>query len=79
MFSGRNVRLLGSSCSNYMVALIGGRCVYASVLRGAPRFTGGYGRPQNVGWDSDKCTRILLKCSECLFFIGGRSLMRVFL
>jgi hypothetical protein len=61
LLSGRNVRLLGSSCSKNMVALIGGRGVYAGVLRGALKLIGGYGRLQDVGWDSDKCDCTLVR------------------
>jgi hypothetical protein len=60
MLSGRNGKLVGSGCSGNMSAVIGGRCVYAGVLLGALRVTGGYGWSQNVDWDSDKCNCILL-------------------
>jgi hypothetical protein len=61
MLGGRNGKLLGSDYSTNMAARIGGHYVYAAVLLGVLRVTGGYGWPQDVGRDGDMCTWILVR------------------
>jgi hypothetical protein len=66
----RNVRLLGSGRLKNTAALIGGRYIYASVLRNTLRVAGRHMWPQNMGRDSEERDYMLSRSCD---MIGGRS------